>query len=151
MRQLLRHLLPAAILAAGSILRADSAAPELRVTVRNDLPLARSSETVEIPASSLAALGGDLARVHVFDHDSNREVLAQALDLDGDGTAESLIFQTDMPARGVRSFDLRAGDRVTYRKDDFHVYGRFVRERYDDFAWENDRVAHRTYGEASFS
>jgi hypothetical protein len=26
------------------------------------------------------------------------------------------------------------------------VYGRFVRERHDDFAWENDVVAHRVYG-----
>jgi pectinesterase len=144
-RQLLRHLLPAAILAAGSVLHADSGA--LRVTVRNELPLARSSETVEIAASSLTALG-DLTRVHVFDHDSGREILAQALDLDADGKAESLIFQTDMKPQSVRSFDLRAGERVVYRKDDFHVYGRFVRERYDDFAWENDRVAHRMYGAA---
>jgi len=145
-RPLFRHLLPAAVLAAGSVLHAEG--PALRVNVRNELPLARSSETVEIAASSLTPLGSDLTRVHVFDHDSNREVLAQALDLDGDGKTESLIFQTDMPARGVRSFDLRTGDRVTYRKEDFHVYGRFVRERYDDFAWENDRVAHRVYGAA---
>src|SRR5262249_29296592 len=27
-------------------------------------------------------------------------------------------------------------------------YGRFVRERFDDFAWENDRIAHRMYGAA---
>ena len=135
-------------MAAGSILRADSAAPELRVNVRNDLPLARSSETVEIAASALSHLGTDLTRVHVFDHDSGREVLAQALDLDADGTAESLIFQTDMKPQSARSFDLRFGERVVYKKEDFHVYGRFVRERFDDFAWENDRVAHRMYGAA---
>lgn len=120
---------------------------ELRVVVRNDLPLARPSETVEIKAAAIASLG-DLLRVHVFDHDSGREVLAQTLDLDGDDKPESLIFQTDMPASGVRSFDLRSGERVVHRKDDFRVYGRFVRERYDDFAWENDRVAHRMYGAA---
>ena len=28
------------------------------------------------------------------------------------------------------------------------VYGRFVRERFDDFVWENDLVAHRMYGPA---
>jgi hypothetical protein len=146
--------MPAALMAAGVLLTGainlqggDIPAPALRVIVRNELPLARPSETVEIAASALAHLG-DLTRVHVFDHDSGREVLAQALDLDGDGTPESLIFQADMKALGVRSFDLRAGDRVTYRKEDFHVYGRFVRERYDDFAWENDRVAHRMYGTA---
>jgi len=129
-------------------LQAASAAAELRVIVRNALPIARSSETVEIAASLLVPLGSDLTRVHVFDHDTGREVLAQALDLDGDGKQESLIFQTDMKPMGARSFDLRTGERVTYKKEDFHVYGRFVRERYDDFAWENDRVAHRMYGAA---
>ena len=34
------------------------------------------------------------------------------------------------------------------RLEDYRVYGRFVRERHDDFAWENDRVAFRIYGEA---
>ncbi|HXA19503.1 MAG TPA: DUF4861 family protein [Thermoanaerobaculia bacterium] len=140
----------AAVMAAGAFLTGAIAlqAAELHVTVRNDLPIARPSETVEIAASVLAPLGSDLTRIHVFDHDNGREVLAQTLDLDGDGTAESLIFQTDMKAQGVRSFDLRIGEHVNYRKEDFHVYGRFVRERYDDFAWENDRVAHRMYGAA---
>jgi unsaturated rhamnogalacturonyl hydrolase len=148
--RLLRHLPPAAITAAGILLTSAFTlqAAELHVTVRNDLPIARPSETVEIAASALAPLGSDLTRIHVFDHDTGREVLAQTLDLDGNGTAESLIFQTDMKAQGVRSFDLRIGEHVTYRKEDFHVYGRFVRERYDDFAWENDRVAHRMYGAA---
>jgi unsaturated rhamnogalacturonyl hydrolase len=112
----------------------------LSVTVRNDLPFARASETVELSAAQLAPLGTDLTRVHVFD-EFGREVLAQVLD-------ESLIFQTDIPARGMQSFELRLGERRTYRKEDFRVYGRFVRERFDDFAWENDRVAHRMYGAA---
>ncbi len=121
--------------------------PALRVvTVRNTLPFARPSETVELSASQLEPLGVELNRVHVFD--GAREVLAQTLDLDADGTPESLIFQTDMPADGKRSFELRAGDRRVYRKEDFRAYGRFVRERFDDFAWENDRVAHRMYGAA---
>ena len=139
-------MVAAAILAASPSLHADAAS--LHVIVRNELQFARTSETVELTAKALAPLSNDLTRVHIIDHDSGREVLAQALDLDADGTAESLIFQTDMPAHGERSFDLRIGERRTYRKEDFRVYGRFVRERYDDFAWENDRVAHRMYGAA---
>jgi len=38
------------------------------------------------------------------------------------------------------------GKRSPAAPRDFKVYGRFVRERHDDFAWENDRVAHRVYG-----
>jgi hypothetical protein len=58
------------------------------------------------------------------------------------------VFQADVPANGVREVELRAGTKHVYRREDFRVYGRFNRERYDDFAWENDRVAHRMYGPA---
>jgi len=129
-------VLPAAFMAAGSLF-----AQSLTVTVRNELPFSRQSETVELTAAQLAPLGNDLTVLHVFERGSNREVLAQALE-------GSLIFQTDVAARGERSFDLRAGEKRTYRKEDFRVYGRFNRERFDDFAWENDRVAQRMYGPA---
>lgn len=120
-------------------------APVLRVRIHNDLAIARPSETIELTAAQLAALG-DLSRVHVFD--DTKEVLAQSLDLDGDGKSDSLVFQADFPPRRARTFELRIGDKRVYRREDFRVYGRFVRERHDDFAWENDRVAHRMYGPA---
>lgn len=123
-----------------------ASAESLKITVRNDLPFSRQSETVELSAAQLAPLGSDLTKIHLFEHGTNREVLAQALDLDVDGVHESLIFQTDIPARGERTFDARHGEKRTYKRDDFRVYGRFNRERFDDFAWENDRVAHRMYG-----
>lgn len=143
--------MPAALVAAGALFAASLEAADaasLRVSVRNELPAARASETIEISASAIAPLSKDLTRVHVFEEGSGREVVAQTLDLDGDGNAESLIFQADVPASGERSFILRTGEKRTYRRDDFKVYGRFVRERFDDFAWENDRVAHRMYGAA---
>jgi len=132
-------VLAAVLLLAGSLL-----GQTLPVTVRNDLPFARTSETVEVSAAQLAPLGNDLTRIHVFERGTTREVLAQVLELDG----QSLIFQTDVPAKGERSFDLRVGEKRTYKREDFRVYGRFNRERFDDFAWENDRVAHRMYGAA---
>lgn len=124
------------LIVAGSAL---AQASTLRVAVRSELPFARPAETVELTAAQLAPLGSDLSRIHVFD--GGKEVLAQALD-------EGLVFQTDMPPKGERTFELRLGEKRTYSKDDFRVYGRFVRERFDDFAWENDRVAHRMYGAA---
>lgn len=129
-------LLPAALVAAGSVF-----AQSLTVTVRNDLPFARQSETVELTAAQLAPLGNDLTKIHVFEKGSTREVLAQVFE-------DKLLFQTDVPARGQRAYELRGGEKRTYRRDDFRVYGRFNRERFDDFAWENDRVAHRMYGPA---
>jgi unsaturated rhamnogalacturonyl hydrolase len=149
---MIRRALQAATFGACALVASAAAeageAHVLKVTVRNALPLARPSETVQLAAAALAPLGGDLSRIHVFELGSGKEVLAQALDLDQDGTPESLVFQADMPPSGERAFELRAGERRSYRKEDFRVYGRFVRERYDDFAWENDRIAHRMYGPA---
>ena len=132
----LRLLLPAALLAAGSVF-----AQTLTVTIHNELPFARQSETVELTAAQLASLGTDLTKMHVFEKGSNREVVSQSID-------GLLLFQTDVPARGSRAYELRVGEKRTYKREDFRVYGRFNRERFDDFAWENDRVAHRMYGPA---
>jgi unsaturated rhamnogalacturonyl hydrolase len=136
MKSLHLFLLPAALVAAGSVF-----AQSLSVTVRNELPFARQSETVELTAAQLAPLGNDLTKIHVFEKGSTREVLAQAVE-------GRLLFQTDVPARGTRAFELKPGEKRVYKRDDFRVYGRFNRERFDDFAWENDRVAHRMYGAA---
>jgi Domain of unknown function (DUF4861) len=133
MRTLL--VLPA-VLAAGSLF-----AQTLTVTVHNELPFARQSETVELSAAQLAPLGSDLTKIHVFEKGSAREVIAQSI-------GELLLFQTDVPANGSRAYELKLGEKRTYRKEDFRAYGRFNRERFDDFAWENDRVAHRMYGPA---
>jgi len=124
--------------ALGIVLAQTLASVPQQVIVHNDLPFARASETVEVPASQLT---GELSRIHVFEHGSDEEVLAQAL-------SDRLIFQTDIPANGEQTFDLRPGEPHRYKKEDFRVYGRFVRERFDDFAWENDRIAHRVYGAA---
>jgi len=45
-------------------------------------------------------------------------------------------------------FAISRGEARKAEHGDYRVYGRFVRERHDDFAWENDRVAFRVYGEA---
>jgi hypothetical protein len=120
------------------------------VTVRNALDMPRSAETVTLRAADIRPAAGvdDLARVHVRDDSTGQEVLAQAIDLDDDGTFDELVFQADFAARAGKTFTLSAGDRPIHSRDQFKAYGRFVRERRDDFAWENDRVAHRMYGAA---
>jgi unsaturated rhamnogalacturonyl hydrolase len=122
----------------------------VEIVVTSDLDAPRGGETVEVDASLLrAALGEDLqSRVRAVDEGSGREILAQAIDLDGDGRTDQVVFQADFGPRESRSFRILAEERRPYRREDFRVYGRFVRERLDDFAWENDRIAHRMYGAA---
>jgi hypothetical protein len=123
---------------------------QLTVTAINKLKISRQSETIELKAEALAKLGEkDLMKIHVRDA-AGKEVLAQAVDTDYDDyhKPDTLIFQADFGPNETKTFTLTAGAKREYSKEDFHAYGRFVRERFDDFAWENDRIAHRTYGKA---
>jgi hypothetical protein len=118
------------------------------VTAVNRLPIARADQTIKLSASDVAALGEkDLTKIHVRD-DAGRELLCQAVDADGDGIPDWVIFQADFVAGQTRTFTAVAGDKWIYTRDQFRAYGRFVRERYEDFCWENDRIAHRMYGTA---
>lgn len=123
---------------------------ELTVTAVNKLKIARPNETIEVTAKDLASLAEkDLTKLHVRDS-SGKEVLAQSVDTDYDDyrKPDILIFQTDFAPGQTKTFTIFAGQKRVYKKEDFRAYGRFVRERFDDFAWENDRIAHRTYGNA---
>jgi hypothetical protein len=122
----------------------------LCLRVANALDAARPGETVEVRAEALAPRFGreDLSSLVVTDRTTAREVLAQAVDEDGDGAFDALVFQADFEPGATREFTLERGEARKPRLEDFRVYGRFVRERQDDFAWENDRVAFRAYGPA---
>ena len=129
---------------------ASNAQAQLTVTAVNKLKIARPSETIELNAQTLAPLAEkDLNKLHVRDS-SGKEVLSQSVDTDYDDyhKPDVLIFQADFAPGETKTFTVSAGAKREYKKEDFRAYGRFVRERFDDFAWENDRVAHRTYGKA---
>ncbi len=127
-----------------------AAAPGAVVTVKNTLDISRPSETVVLEGAVIrqAMAVEDLRTVHIADAASGKEVLAQPIDLNDDGKFDQVVFQVDIGPRATRTFALSVGPRQIYTKDQFKAFGRFVRERRDDFAWENDRVAHRMYGKA---
>ncbi len=125
-------------------------AAQLDIGAVNRLPLARSSQTIELPAKDLAALAAkNLNLIHIQDA-AGKELVCQAIDKDGDPlrTFDAVIFQADFAAGETKTFTATVGGRQLYPKEQYKAFGRFVRERFDDFAWENDRIAHRTYGKA---
>jgi hypothetical protein len=125
-----------------------SAPAQLTVRAVNRIQLARPGQTVELSAAQLASIGEkDLSRIHVMDS-AGKELLAQAVDTDGDYSPDQVIFQADFAAGEARSFTISSAAKQIYTREQFKAYGRFVRERFDDFAWENDRIAHRMYGKA---
>jgi pectinesterase len=122
----------------------------IRLRVTNTLDAARPLETVEVAAVALVGrvAAGELSRLAVNDGRTGHEVLSQAVDEDGDGTFDRLVFQADFAPGETREFRLERAEPEKPGIGDYRVYGRFVRERHDDFAWENDRVAFRLYGQA---
>jgi len=125
------------------------AAP-ITVTAVNPLSFARASQTIELSTEQLAPLGEkDLAKIHVQDA-AGKELVCQAVDTDFDAyhKPDMVIFQSDFAAGETKKFTMTAGAKQAHTPGQFKAYGRFVRERFDYFAWENDRIAHRTFGKA---
>lgn len=120
------------------------------VTVKNPINLARPSETIVLKALDLQQIFGvdDVRKVHVRDDKTGQDLLTQAVDLNDDTQYEEFLFQVDLGPLEARTFTLTLGELPRLKPSDFKAYGRFVQERRDDFAWENDRIAHRTYGTA---
>jgi hypothetical protein len=119
------------------------------ITVSNPTDMDRKGETVEVDLSKAGIdLGSNNTEdLKVKDADSGAILLSQLLDQDGDGNFDHLIFQVDISPNQTRRFLLTAdegGERPSQTGKS--TYSRFVPERTDDYAWENDRVAFRTYG-----
>src|ERR1043166_7618598 len=118
-------------------------AAQLAVKAVNKLQIARPSQTIELSAKDLASLDEkNPEKIHVKDA-SGKEVLCQAVDTDFDDyhKPDILIFQADFAPGETKTFTVVAGKKHEYAREDFKAYGRFVRERFDDFAWENDLIA----------
>ncbi|HEY4158305.1 MAG TPA: glycoside hydrolase family 88 protein, partial [Polyangiaceae bacterium] len=139
---------PAPIAVASNPLN-EAAADAIAVSVQNALAIARPAETIALELSELVKLLPSLqtAKLVVLDA-AGKQRLSQLVDTDGDELADELVFQSDLGKNETQSFSVGEGKRLLPAQSDFKVYGRFVRERHDDFAWENDRVAHRVYGPA---
>lgn len=135
-----------------SILFVFSCAPEpqvVEVNVSNNLVKARKSETIEIEISQLSTLLGNSPadQLIVKDAQTNQILLSQLIDLDGDKNPDQLIFQSGFGAGEQKHFHIaikQEGEQIP--TSEISTFARFVPERIDDFAWENDKVAFRTYG-----
>ena len=126
------------------------AADQLTIKAVNKLQIARASQTIELTATQLAPLGEkNLNKIHVKDA-AGKELICQAVDVDFDEfhTPDIVIFQSDFAPGETKTFTVTDGAVQVFKPEDYKAYGRFVRERFDDFAWENDLIAHHTYGKA---
>jgi len=137
--------------ATGSVTPPDvAAAPagpdSILVTVVNGSAAPRSKETVALAETELKRVAPSLELGKTLVLDGNGAPVVSQVVTGVNGAPAELVFQTDLAANGRMTFRLRQGERKPAAASDYKAYGRFVRERHDDFAWENDLVAHRMYG-----
>ncbi|MGC1516264.1 MAG: DUF4861 domain-containing protein [Maribacter sp.] len=105
----------------------------------------RAFETVAVPMASLNFTDpGENFIIEIAE--TQEEVVSQLVDTNGDGQMDELLFQPKMAANSEKNFIVRASDKPVEADSIPACYSRFVPERTDDYAWENDRVAFRTYG-----
>ncbi len=121
-------------------------APALTIQVRNPLNESRPATTVELDLRQLH-LTATPERLRVRDQASGQLLVTQLLDNDGDHTWDQLLVQTALQARERRQLTIEiapAGEAPAAPA--VVAFSRLVPERIDDYAWENDLVAFRTYG-----
>ncbi len=121
----------------------------VEIDIVNKMDSERKSETIEIELRKIPQMLAEFSPEHlvVKEQNSDTPLLSQLIDLDGDEIFDVLIFQSDFQAKQKKIFLIEGvPGELGLPELEVSTYGRFVPERIDDFAWENDRVAFRTYG-----
>lgn len=139
-------LLP--LLAAGALRAAD----QFTVTVANDDPAARPAAVITLPWHEIALRLPHVLPSHLVVKDAAGHVVPDQLinfrPEENHDYYQSIIFQHDFAAgEHTATFTVEAVDHPVHPFP-AKVFARYVPERFDDFAWENDCIAHRIYGPA---
>lgn len=113
----------------------------VQLEVSNSLPIDRNEELVEI---STAQLNYNPEESHILLDADGKEINYQIMRY-GQNVAQSIVFQASVPANSSSIYTWKKGTPKTFKAKTF---ARYVPERKDDFAWENDKCAYRMYGPA---
>ena len=126
-------------LLSGLFLTACSSSPVLTVTVENTLDQKRSTEIVEVKVETLKNRFSSENSEFLLKDDKNQEIPYQ---ITHEG---NLIFPVSLNAKEVQTFYISEGNPSDVT---ISTCGKQYPERVDDIAWENDKIAFRTYGPA---
>jgi len=121
----------------------------VELNVKNNLDIERLNETIEVDLKLIPNLLSKFNpdQLMIKDGGNNQIVVSQLVDLDGNHVPDQLIFQSDFQPNEHKHFHIEGtNENIQMPKSSISTYARFIPERIDDFAWENDKVAFRTYG-----
>jgi hypothetical protein len=120
---------------------------EITVSVKNSLQFHRT-EVVSVKRTELLKLLKDNPEkdIRVKRKDTGESLALQWIDYDKNGVPDELLFVADVGAKAASQYIIVADKKLAVPDNPDKTYARFVPERVDDFAWENDRIAWRVYG-----
>lgn len=116
------------------------------ITIQNDSKSNNKDAVVAIKWSEMAAKfkGIDPQNFKVINASTKEEVPSQ-VDFDGKKDPQYLLVQLNIEGKSKAELTIENGKPTPISPKTF---ARYVPERLDDFAWENDKIAFRTYGKA---
>lgn len=122
-----------------------NAEKSVKISVKNTTGLNRADETVEVCWKKLSADLPGVTKSNVVVVDANGQEIPSQVIFNGGEEPVGLIFQTTVQPNAESVYNVKLGTPAVYQAK---AFGRLVPERKDDFAWENNIVAHRIYGPA---
>jgi len=117
------------------------------ISVKNNLDFSHN-EVVAVSGKSLLNLvkGNKQQDLRIKKAGTSEFVVLQWIDYNQDGIGDELLFQAEVSAKAKVNYEVVFDETITLPESKITTYSRFVPERTDDYAWENDKVAFRTYG-----
>ena len=126
-------------------LMASCAPTPVSIDLTNNLSIVRQNETVEVLIADLPEpLSSKIDKIGVYDPLENTFLTTQLIDVDQDGKMDQLIFQPQLAPSSQKTFHLKEQPDKPEAVE--YCFSRIVPTRIDDYTWENDKVAFRTYG-----
>ena len=147
MKQYLKSFLNSSVLFFSFLSMANAQNQSVKISVKNNLDFFRN-EVVSIKGKSLSDIikGKKHTDLRIKKGATNDYVVLQWVDNNQDGKVDELLFQAEVPAKASSKFEVVFDKTIPLTESATTTYSRFVPERTDDYAWENDKVAFRTFG-----
>ena len=128
-----------------ALLATSCGSEKIQVEINNPSAAFRNHETIELLWSDITQRLPEIAPETIVVLDEEHEQVPSQVTYEGLAEPQRLIFQVSLPGEGKAVYTIQKGEREKYP---VQVFGRFVPERSDDYAWENNLTAYRVYGPA---
>ncbi|KIO53469.1 hypothetical protein IW18_08970 [Flavobacterium hibernum] len=116
------------------------------VTIKNNSALDRKETVVTIKWATISNAYPQIDTSNfVVINGNTKKQIAYQLEHKGTTAIQNLLVQVDLKAKSTLTLLIQKGKPAPFTAK---TYARYVPERLDDFAWENDKIAFRAYGKA---